>query len=162
MSKSRPRWAFPRSSPTRAARSLRRWASRKRSSTNTLRTPSPAWAASRSRTSKMIWKPAIRKHSTRWVWTSTASCRAWVRTNSAAAPLPSSTSTTRRPSTFCSRPAGPAITIPSSSTPPPLPMRTATRCTCAACWTSTIPSRACPSTRSRALTPSSSGSRPPP
>ena len=64
LSKSRPRWAFPRSSPTRAARSLRRWASRKRSSTNTLRTPSPAWAASRSRTSRMIWKPAIRKHST--------------------------------------------------------------------------------------------------
>ena len=129
-------------------------ASRKRSWTSTSRTPSPAWAASQFRTSRTIWRPAIRRPLTRWDWTSTASCRVWVLTSTAAAPLPNSTCTIRRPSTCCSRPAGPAATTSSSSTRRPPPMRAAMRCICAACSTSTTPRRVSRSTRSRVWTPS--------
>ena len=87
--------AFPPSSPTRAARSLRRWASAARWWTNTLPTPPAAWAASRWRTSRPTSSPATRRLSTRWAWAPTPPCPAWAPTSCAAAPMPSSTCTTR-------------------------------------------------------------------
>ena len=67
----------------------------------------------------------------------------------------------RRPSTCCSRPCWTGNYDTVQAVHRRCGQRGRRRaCTCAACWTSTIPRSACPWTKWRAWTPSSSASRP--